>query len=106
MPSGRSEWHKFYDTAFWQRRRRQQLQQHPLCKFCEQRGLITPATVVDHVEPHRGDWNKFKLGAVQSLCADCHNRSKRVIELRGYGLDVDQDGWPTDANHPANRTRR
>jgi hypothetical protein len=26
-----------------------------------------------------------------------------VIELHGYGLEVDDDGWPTDPNHPANR---
>jgi hypothetical protein len=27
--------------------------------------------VVDHIEPHKGDWNKFRLGAVQSLCRKC-----------------------------------
>jgi 5-methylcytosine-specific restriction protein A len=98
-------WHHFYGTAFWQRRRKLQLQEHPLCKLCEARGVVTVATVADHVEPHRGDWNKFMLGDLQSLCADCHNSSKRLIEGRGYGKDVGDDGWPLDMNHPANRER-
>jgi 5-methylcytosine-specific restriction enzyme A len=27
-----------------------------------------PATICDHVEPHRGDVNKFWLGPFMSLC--------------------------------------
>ena len=96
-------WQHFYGTAFWQRRRKLQLKHDPLCKFCEARGVATRATVADHVEPHKGDWNLFALGELQSLCEQCHNQTKRMIELRGYGLDVDDDGWPTDPNHPANR---
>jgi 5-methylcytosine-specific restriction enzyme A len=100
-----SPWKKFYDTAFWQRRRSLQLKEHPLCKFCLERGVVTPATVADHVERHNGDWNKFCLGALQSLCFPCHNSSKRYVELRGYRIDVDKDGWPNDPRHPANKRR-
>jgi 5-methylcytosine-specific restriction enzyme A len=103
MSTPSSGWKHFYDTGFWQRRRKLQLQVHPLCKFCLDRGFVRPATVADHVEPHKGDWNKFALGALQSLCAECHNSTKRYVELRGYRNDVDNDGWPTDPNHPANR---
>ncbi|MCP3475530.1 HNH endonuclease [Bradyrhizobium sp. CCGUVB1N3] len=88
------------------RRRKLQLQAHPLCKFCLDRGLVAIATVADHVEPHKGDWNKFALGELQSLCKACHDRTKRVIELRGYGLDIDDDGFPTDPNHPFNKNSR
>jgi 5-methylcytosine-specific restriction endonuclease McrA len=98
-----SSWKHFYDTAFWQRRRKLQLKQHPLCKFCLERGVVTPATVADHIERHNGDWNKFVLNELQSLCADCHNSSKRYVELRGYRTDVGDDGWPIDPRHPANR---
>jgi hypothetical protein len=31
------------------------------------RGIVRAATIVDHVEPHRGDWNQFVLGKLQSL---------------------------------------
>ena len=48
-------WQQFYGTAFWQRRRKQQLNAHPLCKFCAARGVVTRASVADHVEPHKGD---------------------------------------------------
>ncbi|WP_208821389.1 HNH endonuclease [Bradyrhizobium neotropicale] len=103
--SEQSSWHAFYGTAFWQRRRQLQLREHPLCKFCLERGVITKATVADHVQPHKGDWNKFCLGELQSLCTDCHNSSKRYVELRGYRMDIGDDGWPLDPNHPANRHR-
>jgi hypothetical protein len=45
---------RFYHRARWQRLRRLQLTQHPLRKFCL--GIVMPATVADHIEPHRGNW--------------------------------------------------
>ena len=58
------------------------------------------ANTCDHVEPHRGDVNKFWLGPFQSLCKECHDSAKRFIEQRGYRPDVGPDGWPLDPNHP------
>jgi hypothetical protein len=37
------------------------------------------------------------------LCEPCHNSTKRQVELRGYRLDIEVDGYPTDPNHPFNR---
>jgi len=101
---------KFRETpgrrpARWRRLRKFQLIQHPLCKFCLERGIVTAANVVDHVEPHRGDWTAFVTGELQSLCEACHKSAKRQIELRGYRCDVGVDGYPTDPNHPFNRAR-
>ena len=73
----------------------------PLCKFCADRGLVVRAAVVDHVEPHRGDWNKFVLGPLQSLCATCHNSTKQKLEQVRPGVDA--DGWPLD--HPVDKQR-
>ena len=39
--------------------RKYQLLEPPLCKYCAERGLVTPATICDHIEPHGGDVNKF-----------------------------------------------
>ena len=103
--STRTRWQAYYSTSFWLRRRKLQLKHEPLCQMCLARGIVTPAKVADHIEPHQGDWNKFKLGALQSLCFNCHDRTKRLIDLHGYGLDVDDDGWPTDPKHPANKVR-
>jgi 5-methylcytosine-specific restriction enzyme A len=98
-------WKHFYDTGFWQRRRRLQLIAHPLCRYCAEGGVVTPATHVDHVKPHKGDWTLFCLGELQSLCAPCHNSRKQLVEARGHDIMVDDDGWPTDPKHPANRHR-
>jgi hypothetical protein len=104
--STRSQWKKYYDTGFWQNRRKIQLKAHPRCAFCAAKGLVVPARVVDHVEPHNGDWTKFRTSELQSLCFDCHDKTKRNIDLRGYSDDINDDGWPTDPKHPANRASR
>lgn len=98
-------WIGFYKTARWQKLRRAQLQEHPLCKFCLERGPVTAATIVDHVVPHKGDWTAFCTGKLQSLCRPCHDSVKRQIELHGYCIDIGLDGYPIDPNHPFNRTR-
>jgi len=90
------EYRAWYKTATWKQIRRDQLQTFPLCKFCEADGKITPATVCDHVNPHRGSWDIFVGGPFQSLCKTCHDKTKQVIEhaektRRLIGLD----GWPT-----------
>src|SRR5215468_1057448 len=79
----RSSWDGWYGTARWARIRRYQLLEHPPCKYCLERAIVTPATICDHVEPHHGDVNKFWLGPFQSLCKSCHDSAKRSIELHG-----------------------
>ena len=63
-----------YD-AKWRKVRKLYLQQHPLCSLCQQEGKLTPATVIDHILPHRGDttlfWDKKNW---QPLCKNCHDR--------------------------------
>lgn len=98
-------WDHFYSTARWARLRRHQLLTHPLCAFCAERGLVVPATICDHVEPHHGDINKFWLGRLQSLCKPCHDGAKKVVEQRGYRTDIGLDGWPLDPRHPIYRVR-
>jgi 5-methylcytosine-specific restriction protein A len=71
--------------------------------MCAARGIATAATVADHVDSHRGDWNAFITGELQSLCAPCHNSSKKLMDHRGYLPDVAEDGWPMDPRHPANK---
>lgn len=105
VPFRERGWRDWYNTAAWLRRRSLQLKFEPLCKICLDRDKTTPATIVDHVEPHQGDWNKFRLGALQSLCKRCHDQCKQRIDRRGYSFDVGNDGWPTDPRHPANKQR-
>jgi hypothetical protein len=99
----RREHKRLYNSARWLARQRQQLEAHPLCRMCMQQGRVTAATVVDHIVPHRGDEALFFGGSLQSLCSPHHNRHKQALERRGYTDDIDDDGWPTHPNHPANR---
>jgi 5-methylcytosine-specific restriction protein A len=62
-------------NAAWHKSRRQFLGQHPLCVVCESEGRIEPATVVDHIIPHKGDWRVFwDESNWQSLCEHHHNQ--------------------------------
>lgn len=79
---------------------------NPLCRFCEEAGKVTAATVVDHIEAHKGDDKLFWDDETnwQSLCKPCHDGAKQREEKRGYSNAVGLDGWPIDPNHPANET--
>ena len=74
-----------------------ELLEHPLCKYCAERDIVTPAEICDHVEPHHGDINKFWLGPFQSLCKSCHDSTKRFVETRGFRPDIGLDGRPLEA---------
>ena len=52
-------WRKWYSLDRWRVSRKIFLQQHPLCDECEAEGRLTPATVVDHDRPHRGNERLF-----------------------------------------------
>jgi 5-methylcytosine-specific restriction endonuclease McrA len=96
------QYHSWYQSAAWQKRRKHQLQIAPLCKACLDKGKLIPACVADHVVPHAGNYNLFTLGALQSLCFHCHNSRKKMMEQRGYHSDFDEQGWPLDPSHPTN----
>ena len=63
-----------YDSR-WRKARTDFLHRNPLCVKCMAQGRITPATVVDHIIPHRGDrklfWDEQNW---QPLCKSCHDR--------------------------------
>lgn len=62
-----------YD-ARWRRYRLMYLRRNPLCVMCEDEGKLTPATVVDHITPHKGNYELFwDETNHQSLCAHHHN---------------------------------
>ena len=67
----------------WQAARKQFLANHPLCVECQREGKLTPATIVDHIKPHRGDpalfWDEKNW---QPLCKKCHDRKTRLEDQR------------------------
>jgi hypothetical protein len=71
--------------------------------MCARLNRVTAATVADHVEPHRGDPEKFWCGELQSLCAEHHDTVKQAEERRGFVAGADASGRPIDPSHPWNR---
>ena len=77
-----AQWHSWYSLPIWTEDLRPgQLLREPCCRECARRGIRTPATDVDHVRDHRGDWALFTdRDNLQSLCHSCHSR-KTMREL-------------------------
>lgn len=87
-----------YKTRRWQKIRKNQLTKEPLCQGeCKEKGKVTVATVCDHIEPHRGDMEKFYSGPFQSLCEHCHNSVKQRLDNGSPGCNA--NGIPVDQNH-------
>lgn len=78
----------------WQKARIQFLSSHPLCVACQADGRVTAATVVDHIEPHRGDQTKFWDEANwQPLCASCHGRKTVAEGGQPLGYSIYRPDW-------------
>ena len=56
------------------------LERHPLCVACRAEGRLEPATVVDHVVPHRGDlvlfWDERNWAALARLATIARRRAR------------------------------
>jgi 5-methylcytosine-specific restriction endonuclease McrA len=84
----------------WQKARATWLKRHPLCKMHSELGHVVPATVVDHIVPHRGDQALFwDQGNWQSLCKHCHDSIKQQQEKSGTVPGCGLSGLPLDPNH-------
>ena len=70
------------------------LTERPLCERCIISDIVTEASVVHHVEPHRGDWEKFWAGPFEALCAPCHNRFGQLEDHGRKTIHFGPDGWP------------
>lgn len=103
LPSPRSaagaSWQHLYKTNRWQKVRRIHLAGEPLCRICADDGYITPATVVDHIKPHKGDEALFFDPAnLSSLCKLHHDSVKQSEERTGKRiLPRASDGWPAES---------
>ena len=71
-------------TARWEKARKMYLRANPLCMECAKENRIEPATVVDHIIPHKGDmrlfWDRCNW---QSLCERHHN--EKTARESGFG---------------------
>ncbi len=82
----------------WQKARDAYLAQRPLCAMCAALSppRLSAATVVDHIQPHRGDpvlfWDQDNW---QGLCTSCHISRKQRLERSGHVQpQIGDDGFP------------
>lgn len=98
------QYKKLYNLSAWQALRIRQLTKEPFCRYCEAQGRIVPATIVNHIKPHKGDKVLFFASTnVESVCKQHHDSAiqsfERTGRMRGNGLD----GFPLDGNHHWNK---
>ena len=71
--------------ADWRKARDGWLREHPTCVHCLRAGRLVPATVVDHIIPHKGNtelfWDETNW---QSLCESCHNRKTASEDMGAW----------------------
>ena len=89
---------RLYDKRSWRRRSRLQLTMHPFCQWCLSRNVLTPASVVHHVERHEGNITKFWMSALISLCKQGHDADAQQPD--------GSTGEPFDPNVVSEVTRR
>ena len=69
----------------WQKARDAYLAENPWCVQCAADDIREPATVVDHIDPHKGDMKLFwKRSNWQGLC-NYHHNQKTVKHDGGFG---------------------
>ncbi len=75
---------KFYWSAVWRRKRAAYVMANPLCRPCQEKGILTPTQEVDHIKPINPvdpwDMQDGKFGHplrdsnLQPMCKSCHAR--------------------------------
>lgn len=80
----RPSYHNWYSSERWRTLRKHILRNNPLCVMCMKQDRLVPATVIDHIQPHKGDALLFwDVGNLQALCKQCHD-SKTAREDGGF----------------------
>jgi len=95
------------NSTAWKNLRAQVLAEEPLCRMCSARGLVVPATDVDHIEDSRDDFTDDNSREnLQSLCHTCHSLKTAASMDKSIYLGCDVKGNPLDPNHPWNREQK
>ena len=106
-PMSRNPFQHLYGSRRWRRAAARRLREFPLCSACLRKNLVVPAQEADHIVRHGGKAEAFWCGpqGLNSLCRACHEAKSAAEEgrkRRGFGLEVDDSGYPLDEAHPFN----
>ena len=89
----------------WKRLRAEVLASEPLCRMCAARGLVVPATDVDHIQDSRDDFtDDNSRDNLQSLCHECHSLKTAKSMGKSVSLGCDVNGMPLDPAHAWNKS--
>ncbi|MBH1979405.1 MAG: HNH endonuclease [Comamonadaceae bacterium] len=86
--------------AAWRKLRAYVLAESPLCEHCAERGLVVPATDVDHID---NDPSNNSMANLSSQCHECHSRKTQADMGKSVAWGCDQHGMPLDPCHPWNK---
>jgi 5-methylcytosine-specific restriction protein A len=76
-----------------QRLRGRIMQGQPLCKMCDEKGLVTPGAEMDHIVPlFMGGSNDDDN--LQMLCVECHRKKSADDLCVRFRPTIGVDGWP------------
>ena|SRR5690606_2567498 len=94
-------------SAAWKRLRAQVLAEEPLCRWCAARGLVVPATDVDHIEDSRDDYTDDNSREnLAPMCHECHSLKTARDMGKSVTLGCDTSGLPVDPDHHWNRSEK
>ena len=75
---------KGYNSS-WRKAAQNYLLNNPLCKSCLNENRLIQSEVVDHIKPHKGDYDLFwNVDNWQALCKRCHDK-KTAKNDGGFG---------------------
>lgn len=83
-------------SAAWANIRAQVLAAEPLCRECMAQGILSVATVVDHID---GDATNNALSNLQPLDGTCHNRKTRAEQSEKIASNRDDTARPPSLTH-------
>lgn len=63
----------FYNSWPWRKLRKRFLESNPLCVYCNKAGIVSVATVVDHIIPINKGGERLNEQNLQPLCEHHHN---------------------------------
>jgi len=87
------------DGAAWRSLRSMVLRDIPTCEHCAKRGLVVPASEVDHID---NDPTNNERDNLQSLCKPCHSRKTQADRGAKVKWGWDENGYPLDPLHDWN----
>ena len=90
------------DGKAWRRLRAVILGERPLCQHCLDRGVIEPATDVDHIN---NDPTNNDLDNLAGMARECHSRKTQRAMGHKVAMGCDADGYPLDPDHDWQKSR-